>query len=53
MVLDSLGDWERTHDCGTLGADDTGSGVALGFNVAGITAVSFLSISVIGAASLK
>jgi len=41
MALDSLGDWERTHDCGTLGADDT------------ITAVSFLSISVIGAASLK
>ena len=29
MVLDSLGDWERTHDCGTLGADDTGSRVAL------------------------
>ena len=29
MSLDSLGDWERTHDCGTLGADDTGSRVAL------------------------
>ncbi|MBW2625263.1 MAG: aspartate--tRNA ligase, partial [Deltaproteobacteria bacterium] len=29
MTLDSLGDWERTHDCGTLGADDTGSRVAL------------------------
>jgi len=29
MALDSLGDWERTHDCGTLGADDTGSRVAL------------------------
>jgi aspartyl-tRNA synthetase len=29
MALDSLGDWERTHDCCTLGADDTGSRVAL------------------------
>ena len=29
MALDSLGDWERTHDCGTLGADNTGSRVAL------------------------
>ncbi len=29
MSLDSLGDWERTHDCGTLGADDTSSRVAL------------------------
>jgi aspartyl-tRNA synthetase len=29
MTLDSLGDWERTHDCCTLGADDTGSRVTL------------------------
>ena len=29
MALDSLGDWERTHDCCTLGADDTGTRVAL------------------------
>ena len=29
MTLDSLGDWERSHDCCTLGADDTGSRVAL------------------------
>jgi len=29
MTLDSLGDWERTHDCGTLGADDIGTSVVL------------------------
>ncbi len=29
MVLDPLGDWERTHDCGTLGADHTGTRVTL------------------------
>jgi len=29
MNLDSLGDWERTHDCGTLGPDHTGMKVTL------------------------
>ena len=29
MSLDSLGDWDRTHDCGTLGADDIGTSVVL------------------------
>jgi len=29
MSLDSLGDWERTHDCCTLGPDHTGSKVTL------------------------
>ncbi|MGD8371469.1 MAG: aspartate--tRNA ligase [Syntrophobacterales bacterium] len=29
MTLDSLGDWERTHDCCTLGPDHTGTEVIL------------------------
>jgi aspartyl-tRNA synthetase len=29
MNLDSLGDWERTHDCGTLGPGHIGSRVTL------------------------
>ena len=29
MSLDSLGDWERTHDCGTLGGDHIGTSVVL------------------------
>ena len=29
MNLDSLGDWERTHDCGTLGSGHIGSRVTL------------------------
>jgi len=29
MNLDSLGDWERTHDCCTLGPDHTGTKVTL------------------------
>ena len=29
MALDSLGDWERTHDCGTLGANHIGTSVVL------------------------
>ena len=29
MGLDQLGDWERTHDCGSLGADHTGTSVTL------------------------
>jgi aspartyl-tRNA synthetase len=29
MALDSLGDWERTYDCGTLAADHRGNKVTL------------------------
>jgi aspartyl-tRNA synthetase len=29
MALDSLGDWERTHDCCSLGPDHTGTKVTL------------------------
>ncbi len=29
MSLDSLGDWERTHDCGTLGGNHRGDKVVL------------------------
>ena len=29
MVLDSLGDWTRSHDCGTLGHNHTGIKVTL------------------------
>jgi aspartyl-tRNA synthetase len=29
MALDSLGDWERTHDCCTLGKDHSGTSVVL------------------------
>jgi aspartyl-tRNA synthetase len=29
MQLDQLGEWERSHDCATLGAKDTGTSVTL------------------------
>ena len=29
IIIDPLGDWKRTHDCGSLRADDVGREVVL------------------------